>query len=133
KLDEVSVSIGGQPAYVYFVSPGQINVVVPNVQPGLVNVTVTNFQGASAAFPATAQAAQPAFFLWNNTYAVATHPDFSYAAGYSSRAIVAGEGGNQGPKLADEEPAWLSAYRPAPQSSDLLATLDTPPFSGKVD
>lgn len=80
KLDEVSVSIGGQPAYVYFVSSGQINVVAPNVQPGPVNVIVTNSQGSSTAFSATAQAFQPAFFLWNNTFAVATRQDFSYAA-----------------------------------------------------
>ena len=80
KLDGVSVSIGGQGAYVYFVSPEQINVVVPNVPPGPVNVVVTTDKGTSAPFPATAQTYQPAFFLWNNTYAVATRQDFSYAA-----------------------------------------------------
>jgi uncharacterized protein (TIGR03437 family) len=72
--------VGGQPAYVYFVSPGQINVVAPNVAPGPVNVTVANSSGTSAPFSATAQAGQPAFFLWNNTYTVATCQDFSYAA-----------------------------------------------------
>ena len=41
-LDGVSVSIGGQPAYVRFVSAGQINVVAPNIGAGSVNVTVTN-------------------------------------------------------------------------------------------
>lgn len=80
KLDGVTVSVGGQPAYVYFVSPGQINVVAPNVAAGPVSVIVTNSFGTSAGFPATAQTAQPAFFLWNNTYAVATRQDFSYAA-----------------------------------------------------
>ena len=33
-LDGVSVDVGGQKAYVYFVSAGQINVVAPNVQAG---------------------------------------------------------------------------------------------------
>jgi uncharacterized protein (TIGR03437 family) len=80
KLDEVSVSIGGQAAYVYFVSPGQINAVAPGVQPGPVIVTVTTAQGTSAPFTATAQTYQPAFFLWNSTFAVATRQDFSYAA-----------------------------------------------------
>ena len=79
-LDGVSVNVGGQPAYVYFVSPGQINVVTPNVPLGPVNVTVTSSQVTSAPFSVTVQAAQPAFFLWNNTFAVATRQDFSYAA-----------------------------------------------------
>lgn len=78
-LDGVKVSVGGQPAYVAFVSPGQINVVAPNVAPGPVSVTVTNAAGVSAAFTATAQTDQPAFFLVNGTYAVATRPDFSVA------------------------------------------------------
>jgi uncharacterized protein (TIGR03437 family) len=79
-LDGVKVTIGGQPAYVYFVSPQQINVVVPDVPAGAVNVTVTTSQGTSAPFATTVQAEQPAFFLWNNTFAVATRQDFSYAA-----------------------------------------------------
>ncbi len=80
-LDGVSVSVGGQPAYVYFVSPEQINVVAPNLAPGPMNVTVTNSLGTSAPFSATAQADQPALFLWTNSiYTVATRQDFSYAA-----------------------------------------------------
>jgi uncharacterized protein (TIGR03437 family) len=43
-------------------------------------VTVTTDKGTSAPFPVTVQAFQPAFFLWNNTFAVATRQDFSYAA-----------------------------------------------------
>ena len=79
-LDGVKVTIGGQPAYIYFVSSGQINAVVPNIAAGAVDVVVTNSQGTSVPFSATVQAVQPAFFLWNNTYAVATRQDFSYAA-----------------------------------------------------
>ncbi len=78
-LDGVSVSVGGNPAYVYFVSSGQINVVAPDVPAGPVTVTVTNSSGTSDAFVASAQTEQPAFFLWNNTYAVATRQDFSLA------------------------------------------------------
>ena len=80
KLDGVSVSIAGQPAYVDFISPGQINVVAPNVPAGAAAVIVTTDKGASAPFSVTANSLQPAFFLWNNTYAVATRQDFSYAA-----------------------------------------------------
>jgi uncharacterized protein (TIGR03437 family) len=78
-LDGVSVSVGSQPAYVAYVSPGQINVVAPNVQPGPVSVTVTNAQGTSAAFSTTAQTYQPAFFPVSNNYVVATRQDFSLA------------------------------------------------------
>jgi uncharacterized protein (TIGR03437 family) len=78
-LDGVSVSVGGQLAYIYFISPGQINVVVPNIQPGQVNVTITNSGGTSAPFSATALTYQPAFFLATGGYAVATHLDYSLA------------------------------------------------------
>jgi uncharacterized protein (TIGR03437 family) len=78
-LDGVSVSIGGQPAYVYFLSPGQINVLAPNVSPGPVAVTVTTSAGTSAPFPSNAQAVGPAFFQWPGNYAVATRQDFTYA------------------------------------------------------
>ncbi len=97
KLDGVSVSIGGQAAYISFVSPGQINLVVPDVAAGTVIVTVTNALGTSTAFPAAAKTAQPAFFLWNNTFAVATRQDFSYAAKngtFAGLATVAAQPGD---------------------------------------
>ena len=63
-LAGTSLLVNGRIAVpLFYVSPGQINVVAPNVQPGLVNVTVTNSQGTSAAFPATAQASQPLISL----------------------------------------------------------------------
>jgi uncharacterized protein (TIGR03437 family) len=79
-LDGIKVSIGGQPAYIYFVSSGQINVVAPNVGTGSMQVVVTNASGsASAPFTVTSLSAQPAFFLWPGNYAVATHTDFTWA------------------------------------------------------
>jgi uncharacterized protein (TIGR03437 family) len=80
QLDGVSVSIGGQPAYVEFVSPGQINVLAPNIAAGPAQVTVTNSMGTSQSVSATAALAGPAFFLWDYTYAVATYTDYTYAA-----------------------------------------------------
>jgi uncharacterized protein (TIGR03437 family) len=67
----VSVSVGGAPAYVYYVSATQINAVAPNVGAGPVSVTVTNPSGTAPAMTATAQAEQPEFFQFG-TYAVAT-------------------------------------------------------------
>lgn len=77
-LDGVSVSVGGQPAYIEYISATQINAVVPNVPAGSVPVTVTTANGTSAAVNAHLTAEQPAFFQWG-TYAVATHQDYTLA------------------------------------------------------
>lgn len=77
-LDGVSVSVGEQTAYIYYISPTQINALAPNVAPGTVPVTVTNAIGTSAPINAIVQAVQPAFFQWGN-YAVATTQDFGLA------------------------------------------------------
>ncbi len=78
-LDGVSVGVAGQPAYIAYVSPTQINALAPNVAPGVIPVTVTNSGGGtSSSVTAIAQTAQPAFFQWGN-YVVATHLDYTYA------------------------------------------------------
>jgi uncharacterized protein (TIGR03437 family) len=79
-LDGVSVTMGGKPAYIYFISPGQLNVLAPNVPAGPLTVTVTTAGGASTAFATTASAYGPAFFLWPNNQVVATRQDYTYAA-----------------------------------------------------
>lgn len=59
-LDSVSVTVGGVPAYVNYVSPGQINVQVPTgVSPGDANVVVTNRGQASPAATLTIRALAP--------------------------------------------------------------------------
>ena len=79
-LDNVTVMIGGQLAYLSYVSPDQINFVAPNVSPGQQQVVVTNSLGVSRSFTATVGAFAPAFFLWPNNQPVATRQDFSWAA-----------------------------------------------------
>jgi uncharacterized protein (TIGR03437 family) len=77
-LDNTSVTIDGQPAFVYYISPTQINVQAPNdAATGPVNVIVTNNSQSSAAFTAQLQAVAPALFQYSNTsYAIATrYPD----------------------------------------------------------
>jgi uncharacterized protein (TIGR03437 family) len=78
-VDGVSVSMGGQPTYVYFISPGQLNVLAPNVTAGPISVTVTTPSGTSAPFTVTASPYGPAFFTWPGNQAVATRQDFSFA------------------------------------------------------
>jgi uncharacterized protein (TIGR03437 family) len=80
QLDGISVTIGGKPAYVYAVTPGQINVQAPDVGNGPVQVVVTTGGGSSAPFATTSQLYSPAFFPWPGDQPVATHLDYSIAA-----------------------------------------------------
>jgi uncharacterized protein (TIGR03437 family) len=96
-LDGVSVSMGGRPAYIYFISPGQLNVLAPDVPAGPISVTVTTGGGTSAAFATTASAYGPAFFLWPSNQVVATRQDYSYAAKagtFASATTVAAKPGD---------------------------------------
>jgi uncharacterized protein (TIGR03437 family) len=71
-LDGVTVNMGSKSAFVYFISPGQINVQAPDVGTGPVPVTVTTAGGTSVAVTANVVAQSPAFFLWPGSQAVAT-------------------------------------------------------------
>ena len=78
QLDNVSVTINGQPAYVAYVSPKQLNVLAPpDTALGNVAVQVTTSNGTSPQATALYQSVSPAFFLWSGKYAVATRPDYS--------------------------------------------------------
>ncbi|HTS62469.1 MAG TPA: choice-of-anchor V domain-containing protein [Candidatus Acidoferrales bacterium] len=82
-LDNVSVTIGGQPAFVYYVSPTQINAQAPsNVSAGSQPVVVTNGSSSSPSQPITVNALQPgmeavapAFVVSGKQYVVALFPD----------------------------------------------------------
>ncbi len=95
-LDGVTVTMGGKAAYVYYISPGQLNVLAPDVSAGSVTVTVTS-PGGAASFSTTASLYGPAFFLWPGSQAVATRQDYSYAvkpgtfAGVTTVAAKPGE------------------------------------------
>ncbi len=61
-LDGVSVSVGGAPAFVSYVSPTQVNIQVPGINPGSASVVVS-FQGqSSAAATLTINAQEPGLF-----------------------------------------------------------------------
>jgi uncharacterized protein (TIGR03437 family) len=77
QLDGVSVIVDGKPAYVYFVSPRQVNFIAPaDSNQGMVSVIVTNSGLSSAAMSAQLQQVSPGFFvIQNSKYAVATHAD----------------------------------------------------------
>ena len=78
-LDGVSVTIDGKPAFVEYISPGQINVQAPaDSATGPVNVVVTNNGQVSSAVPAQLQTYAPAFFVYGGNSVVASHyPDYA--------------------------------------------------------
>lgn len=77
-LEGVSVSLGGKPGYIYYVSPSQINLQAPDLDPGVVTVVVTTPTGTGTVTTTAAQTA-PAMFLWAGKYVVATRQDYSLA------------------------------------------------------
>src|SRR5665213_1158316 len=80
-LDGVSVSIGGLPAYVNYISPTQINALTPaNLTDQFPQVTVTNSAGTSVGATVLSSEYMPAFFIWPENQVVATHRDFTFAA-----------------------------------------------------
>jgi uncharacterized protein (TIGR03437 family) len=80
ELDGVTVTIGGQLAYVQYVSSTRIQVLTPtNLGTGTVTVQVTNANGTSAPVSVTSQQFAPGFFEWLNNQPVATHVDFTDA------------------------------------------------------
>jgi uncharacterized protein (TIGR03437 family) len=80
QLDGIRVTMGGKPAYIYAVSPGQINVQAPDLGNGPVQVVVTGGGVTSTPFGTNSQLYSPAFFLWPGNQPVATHGDYSIAA-----------------------------------------------------
>jgi uncharacterized protein (TIGR03437 family) len=94
-LEGVSVKVNNKPAFVYFISPGQININVPeDSTTGPVTVQVFNSQGASnivtvqrSEISPTLQSA-PQFNVGGVQYVVALTPDFSTYIGRPN--LVAG-------------------------------------------
>lgn len=80
-LEGTSVTIDGKPAFIYFLSPGQLNVQAPDLagKTGPVQVVVKTSAGESPAVSATAAKELPGLFLFTQTPkkypAAVRHPD----------------------------------------------------------
>ena len=103
-LDNTYVTIGGQAAFIDYISPVQVNALVPsNVVAGHQQVTVTTPSGMSSPFTVNVNAAQPgllapsSFDLNGTQYVVALFLDGSYVlpagaiAGINSHPAQAGD------------------------------------------
>jgi uncharacterized protein (TIGR03437 family) len=81
-LDGTTVTIGGQSAFISYISPGQVNALVPsNVSTGQQQITVTTALGTSAAYPVivnpteAGMLAKPNFKIGGMQYVGALFPD----------------------------------------------------------
>jgi uncharacterized protein (TIGR03437 family) len=78
QLGGVSVTVNGKAAFVYFISPGQLNVLTPiESATGLVQVVVTSGGVSSAPFNAQLRAAAPSLLRFDAAHVVATHADYT--------------------------------------------------------
>jgi uncharacterized protein (TIGR03437 family) len=136
-LDGVRISISGSPAFVSYISPGQVNAFVPStVNAGTAQVTVTNGSETGMPFNVTVNAFQPAMLAWPHTdnpqsqYLAAVFPDFvtyvlppGYTSAVATRRAQTGDtiilfGVGLGPVTPDV---------PAGQVAAQASTLLTPP------
>lgn len=78
-LDGVSVTINGKSAFVYYISPAQVNILTPpDPMQGSVTVQVTRNNATSNLYTAEDQPISPSFFVFNGgPYVAATHLDGS--------------------------------------------------------
>lgn len=78
-LDQVSVTINGENAYIYYISPTQINALTPpDLGAGPLTVVVNYAGTASYPFVVASQAVSPSFFVFNGgPYVIAVHTDGS--------------------------------------------------------
>jgi uncharacterized protein (TIGR03437 family) len=79
-LDGVSVTVNGVPAYVYYISPTQVNILTPpNAISGSVPVQISDNGVTSANFMVQAQAESPSFFVFGaGPYIAAIHVNGGY-------------------------------------------------------
>jgi uncharacterized protein (TIGR03437 family) len=80
QLDGVSVTVNGKPAFVYYISPTQVNILTPpDAMSGPVQVQLTNNTVIAASFAVDAQSLSPSFFVFNGgPYVAATHANGAY-------------------------------------------------------
>jgi uncharacterized protein (TIGR03437 family) len=76
QLDGVGATVNGKNAYVWYVSPSQVNVLTPpDALSGAVNVVLTNNGVSSPPYVAQAQALSPSFFVFDGRHVVGVHLD----------------------------------------------------------
>ncbi len=123
ELDGVSVTINGKLAYVYYISPTQINVQAPaDSVSQSVDVIVRNTFGQSAGTTVQLQTVLPGFFRLSEEYISATNPDGSYIG-----PVGLLNGVNTTPAQAGSViTLWGSGFGPASIEPGLVITGSSP-------
>jgi uncharacterized protein (TIGR03437 family) len=74
QLDSITATVNGKSAFLYYISPTQINILTPpDAMSGPVQVQVTNNGTTTATFTAQAQPLSPSFFVFDGTHVVGVH------------------------------------------------------------
>jgi uncharacterized protein (TIGR03437 family) len=82
-LDGTSVTVNGKSAAVEYISPGQVNIQLPDdTAVGPVHVVVSSATGPNASFTATYAQFAPGLFTATSSYLAVQHADGSYVGGY---------------------------------------------------
>jgi uncharacterized protein (TIGR03437 family) len=72
-IDGVSATVNGKPAFIYFVSDKQVNILTPpDALPGSTEVKL-NYKGAISSMTVAGQPLSPSFFVFDGVHATATH------------------------------------------------------------
>lgn len=136
-LDGVSVNINGKSAYMYYVSPIQLNVLAPDdAQTGTVNVEVVTPAGKSGSVTIDKRSVSPALFLFDaggHKYIAAVLADGTYVGpsnlfpGLSTRPVRPGDvvllfGTGFGP-TNPAQPSDILVSKPAPLASNVTITV----------
>ena len=106
-LDGTQVLFNGEPAYIAYISPSQINGLVPDAGNGPATITVLTDGIASDPLPATLQTYTPAFFWWA-TGVVTTTPDFQPVTSSKPGDVVILWGTGFGPTNPPAPPGVVS-------------------------
>jgi uncharacterized protein (TIGR03437 family) len=129
-LDGVGVRINGVPAFVSYVSPGQVNALVPSaIAPGTAQVILTNGNQTSAPYTINMHALQPALLLTptdydpQTAYLVAAFPDFTRADRPKPGDTIVLFGTGFGPVTPDV-PVGRIATQPASLAASTQITFD---------
>ena len=78
QLDGVSVTVNGKPAFIYYISPTQVNILTPpDAISGTIAVQLTSGGVKSNVVNSAAQPLSLAFFTFDATHVTATHADGS--------------------------------------------------------
>jgi len=130
-LDDIGVTINGKAAYVYFISPEQINVIAPaDDSVGPVEVRVTSKGQTSDAAIAMLQSLAPAFFTFDGKFVAATHADNNLLGrpGLFPSAPAATTAAKPGETIVLYGSGWgpTEPGIPAGQLADRVARLSNP-------